>query len=328
MTSFWGFVPPGLLLLFFIRQLGILLSNKLAEQDQLPISLVFCSLSLLCWPFSATQWTKLGNLWGDLKSWSQAKLCFRMALKLQPNWIEAHLGLGTALLIKSELKNNDWQAAEEHLLKAYYLRRGKPWNLSMSHTPLISIESPPTHQALQKAYCLQLEWLKTQVSIPEKLIEQAHPDKALYQEPARFIRQPLQACDTQLVTEQYNQQSGLAWYDNFLEPEALQQLLQFCQRSTFWHHHYKNAYLGAYLDDGFSSPLLYQIAGALKEKFPELLSDLHLIYMWSFKCHQQGKGVALHHDSAIVNVNFWLTPDQANIDPESGGLCVSVQQNV
>ena len=30
----------------------------------------------------------------------------------------------------------------------------------------------------------------------------------------------------------------------------------------------------------------------------------------------------MHADEAAVNLNIWLTPDEANLDPESGGLVV------
>ena len=30
----------------------------------------------------------------------------------------------------------------------------------------------------------------------------------------------------------------------------------------------------------------------------------------------------MHADAAAVNVNFWITPDEANLDPTSGGLIV------
>lgn len=33
-------------------------------------------------------------------------------------------------------------------------------------------------------------------------------------------------------------------------------------------------------------------------------------------------GIAVHADSASVNLNFWVTPDDANLDPDSGGLVV------
>ena len=33
-------------------------------------------------------------------------------------------------------------------------------------------------------------------------------------------------------------------------------------------------------------------------------------------------GIQVHADHATVNLNFWVTPDDANIDPSSGGLVV------
>lgn len=33
-------------------------------------------------------------------------------------------------------------------------------------------------------------------------------------------------------------------------------------------------------------------------------------------------GISVHADSAAVNLNFWITPDEANLDPSSGGLVV------
>lgn len=34
------------------------------------------------------------------------------------------------------------------------------------------------------------------------------------------------------------------------------------------------------------------------------------------------EGISVHADSASVNLNFWVTPDDANLDPTSGGLVV------
>ena len=33
-------------------------------------------------------------------------------------------------------------------------------------------------------------------------------------------------------------------------------------------------------------------------------------------------GITVHADVASVNLNFWVTPDDANLDPSSGGLVV------
>ena len=43
---------------------------------------------------------------------------------------------------------------------------------------------------------------------------------------------------------------------------------------------------------------------------------------WAFKYDSRLKGINVHADFAAVNVNFWITPDEANLDPEHGGLVI------
>ena len=44
--------------------------------------------------------------------------------------------------------------------------------------------------------------------------------------------------------------------------------------------------------------------------------------LWAYKYDSHLVGIDVHADSAAVNVNFWITPDTANLTPESGGLVV------
>ncbi|MGE3728694.1 MAG: hypothetical protein AB7I41_24300, partial [Candidatus Sericytochromatia bacterium] len=84
----------------------------------------------------------------------------------------------------------------------------------------------------------------------------------------------------------------------------------------------EGGYLGSYIDDGFSCPLLYQVARELKDSLPAVLGAWSLLQMWGYNHESQCLGIGLHADSAAVNVNFWLTPEEANRDPEHGGLLV------
>lgn len=34
------------------------------------------------------------------------------------------------------------------------------------------------------------------------------------------------------------------------------------------------------------------------------------------------QGINVHADEAAVNLNFWVTPDDANLDKDSGGLVI------
>tara|TARA_B100001996_G_C18497126_1_gene530007 strand:- start:457 stop:822 length:366 start_codon:yes stop_codon:yes gene_type:complete len=45
--------------------------------------------------------------------------------------------------------------------------------------------------------------------------------------------------------------------------------------------------------------------------------------MWAFKYDSKlGSGINVHADFAKVNLNFWITPEDYNLDENSGGLKV------
>ncbi len=111
--------------------------------------------------------------------------------------------------------------------------------------------------------------------------------------------------------------------DDFLSGEALSSMQEFCLRSTIWKKEYENHYFGALMDKGFVGPLHFQIAQELKEKLPIIFGPHRLEQLWAFKYDSQvGSGVNLHADFAELNLNFWVTPDGANLDESSGGLLV------
>ena len=110
--------------------------------------------------------------------------------------------------------------------------------------------------------------------------------------------------------------------DDFLIPEALIKLRRFCWDSTVWRQNYNEGYLGAMLEHGFACPLLAQIAEELRQVLPTILGEHPLVYLWGFKYDSRFSGVKIHADSAAVNVNFWITPDEANLNPEASGLIV------
>ncbi len=114
----------------------------------------------------------------------------------------------------------------------------------------------------------------------------------------------------------------IAVIDNLLTDEALERLRRFCWDSTIWHKSYKDGYLGALPEQGFACPLLAQIAEELRDTFPTIIGDHRLRMMWGFKYDSRLKGIGIHADQAAVNVNFWITPDEANLNPEGGGLII------
>ena len=111
--------------------------------------------------------------------------------------------------------------------------------------------------------------------------------------------------------------------DGFLSDEALEELYEWCLDATVWFDA-KPGYLGAYFDDGFSPKVLLQVVEELRLALPQIIGDLNLKTAWAYKydSQPQNTGIAVHADPAAVNVNFWVTPDSANLNPDSGGLIV------
>ncbi len=114
----------------------------------------------------------------------------------------------------------------------------------------------------------------------------------------------------------------IAVIDNLLTEEGLEQLRGYCWRSTMWNKSYPNGYLGAMPEHGFACPLVGQIANELRSTYPAIVGDHPLLQWWGFKYDSRLKGINIHADFAAVNVNFWITPDDANLDPEGGGLVI------
>ncbi len=118
----------------------------------------------------------------------------------------------------------------------------------------------------------------------------------------------------------------LAVVDGFLTPDALKALLRFCMDSTIWfdasHAQGGRGYIGADGMDGLACPLLFQIAEDLRRALPQVIGTLPLIKLWAFKYDHGLQGINAHADAARVNVNFWITPDEACLDASAGGMVV------
>lgn len=127
-----------------------------------------------------------------------------------------------------------------------------------------------------------------------------------------------------LAAEYRGNGPGIAVADDFLRPEAVAALRRYLHRSTVWFGYGKaRGYCGSYMEDGFGCGLLVQIASELRERLPEILGPHHLNQMWAYIYDQRMQGITAHADPAAVNLNFWITPDEANLAPGSGGLVVS-----
>mmetsp|Transcript_17085 Transcript_17085/g.25879 ORF Transcript_17085/g.25879 Transcript_17085/m.25879 type:complete len:427 (-) Transcript_17085:194-1474(-) len=121
---------------------------------------------------------------------------------------------------------------------------------------------------------------------------------------------------------------GVVVVDDVLSPLALQRIRQLLLESTVFYQTKMpekfGTYAGAYIDDGLNDKILLQLAFELNQNLPRMMKGHALKYMWAYKYDSSdgGSGINLHADQAAVNVNLWLTPEDANLDKESGGLVV------
>jgi tetratricopeptide (TPR) repeat protein len=262
----------------------------------------------------------LGNAYLHLRRAEEAAAAYRRALSLDPNLDEAHHNLGLALCALDDL-----DAAFASIRRGVALRAGK--NAAGGQ----SLQTPfkTKHDREQLAYLIE-----------EGLVDAAPFGAWQHRSPRRF--QDMFAAIThfdggeRLAGPAVNPANDIAalercWresspqlvvIDDLLTPEALTALRRFCLGSTIWHRVYEGGYLGALPETGFACPLLVQIATELRERYPAILKRHALNHWWAFKYDSQLKGINLHADFAAVNINFWLTPDEANLDPKSGGLVV------
>ena len=123
--------------------------------------------------------------------------------------------------------------------------------------------------------------------------------------------------------EYFNSEKQIIYIDDFLSEEALIELREFCLISKVWNSEYSNKYFGAFSNRGFISPIHLQIAIELKKKLPKLFGPHEIETFWGFKYDSTlGKGINIHADFAVHNLNFWITPDEFNNNKNTGGLKV------
>jgi hypothetical protein len=151
-------------------------------------------------------------------------------------------------------------------------------------------------------------------------------NRIVYRTPAPRVANALSAAwRPESAEEEYLRSPlGLVVIDNFLSEQALASLRRFCLESTVWFtNRYAHGRLGAFFRDGFNCPLLVQIAFELRQAFPKVIGKrIPCLQMWGFKYDHIQPETSAHADFAAVNVNFWLTPDDANLNSETGGMVI------
>jgi Flp pilus assembly protein TadD len=284
----------------------------------------------------------LGSVLMDQGNLDHAVTCFARALKIKPDYVKAMYHLAFALM---------WQKRFEEAFR--YLRRSA--DLKQNHNRPVTQSSVSRsrlkHDAEQIRYLFDRGRIGLEYSTYFDALVRLHRRAA--ENPETTPRMSVDRDEIQAIASSFNRivhygdspetateavnpaldvaaiearyhatRPEVMYLDGLLTQEALTSLRRFCLESTIWKRDYENGYLGAFLGDGFSCPLLLQIAEELRLKFPGIFQHHLLTQAWAFKYDSERTGLNIHADAAAVNVNFWVTPDEANRDSDHGGLVV------
>ena len=145
----------------------------------------------------------------------------------------------------------------------------------------------------------------------------------IYYQPPDIIEKKIINDNKKIVEENSKKKFKYIVIDDFLNKEVLNKLYAYCLTNSIWNEFdYKNGYIGSFIENGFNAPLILQISEEIRLQYPEILKKLPLTKAWAFKCNNQMKGIKIHADYATININFWITPDKANLNKNTGGLLI------
>jgi len=323
----------------------------LKDKGDLEAAIDSCKEAIKIKPHYAEAYINMGNALQDKGDLEAAIDSYKQALKINPNHAEVHGNLGLALI---ELGNHE--NALLNLKKSRELIRGKnplnPFHKSFLTISKAKIEHDidqfkylagsgydvKKFKALVKLYkdiSLELDWSGEEIqrlsNEHQKLL------KETYNRTINLIEAPELATGTlsdtfekdKITRDYFKHDHGLTYIDNFLTPSALNSIRKFLLGSTIWFDIKIGGYLGAYIKEGLACPLMLQIADDLRVNLPEIFKNHQLKQLWAYKYDSRAfkddnglTGIKAHADQAAVNVNFWITPAIANLNPESGGLIV------
>lgn len=318
------------------------LGAALKEQGKLDEAVAAYQRALSFKPNHVEAHSNLGMALMEQGKLDEAVGAFDRALSLKPDYQHAHYNLAFALIrqqrfdralrclrTSAELKHNHGRPVPDQFIYRSRLKHDAEQIQYLLDRRLLSL-----HYA---AYLTALKQLRRRageqsdgshrLALTAQELEAIAPsfNRIIYYADSPALPQGAlnPALDVPEIEARYNATRPEVMYvDDLLNQDALRSLRAFCLESTIWKRDYDNGYIGAFFGDGLSCPLLLQIAEELRLRFPRIFKDYLLTQAWAFKYDSELKGLNIHADAAAVNVNFWITPDEANLDPSRGGLVV------
>ena len=326
-----------------LNNLGVL-----AAETQRPREAIgYFDRAIAAEPGYASAYFNKANAMGALGHKVGALENFRQTVALEPGHYEAHLALG--YLWHAEARRD---RALDHFARTFELRRGEDRSgiadYSLTHATAAKLRHDSEqfrHIAENHREGSRFELLaRTYESVASRLGDGSDEYEIVplsddqftelgesYNTPYHVIDAPEllsgaldPALEFAALSQRYEDSDpGIVWFDDFLTPRALGLLQKFLLESTIWYDFsHIGGCLAAYLEDGLACPLILQIAEELRAGFPDILKDQPLAQIWAFKAIEKGRGIDVHADDGAVSLNFWVTADSANTNPDRGGLII------
>jgi tetratricopeptide (TPR) repeat protein len=287
----------------------------------------------------------LGNILKGLGEYKKAKECYEKAIEINPNHVAAHNNLST--LYTRNLDELEKSINLSYKALKIFHNNSKFINQSIRLFKL-------KHDVQQAQYLIsknyKIEGVNEFKKIGSEILEHKENkedknnsnqvillnkneiDSLLPFYKSEYVYKPKTISSSCInanknwldVEDEYlNSANQIMYIDDFLSDEALIELYEFCLVSKVWNTEYQHKYLGAFSNNGFISPIHLQIALDLQQKLPKIFGPYKLEKFWGFKYDSiLGKGINIHADFAIHNLNFWITPDEFNNNKNTGGLKV------
>jgi hypothetical protein len=255
-------------------------------------------------PDHAPAHSNLGNVLFQQGQLEEAEGCYRRALALRPDMPDALKNLGLVIVDRGRFEeSHGW--FKRHAELVYGKGEGAP---TRPGGQVLPHKLKHDHE--------QREFVAAADGGPAPAFHLEGGERV----PGRAVNPD--SSGGEIAAKWQNNWPQVAVIDNLLTPEALEKLRRFCWRSTIWQMAHPNGYVGAMPEHGFVCPLLAQINEELRSNFPAILGEHPLLRWWGFKYDSRLSGINVHADFAAVNVNFWITPDDANLEPGTGGLVI------
>lgn len=310
--------------------------SDLEDQDK---ALVFFNLALKHNPRHILALNGKGNALRELCRLDQAIDCFQAAIQIEPTSFISQSNLAGAIIASSKSDEEKIRQGQNSL--KVYLDSQR--NLSERSFPIFALK----HHLEQAQYLyrnqIDVPGLERFIDVGQELMQRfpleegsifvGHEIYSIMREylgsyveyeipnSIRYGLNPKN--EWKKIEQQYFDSDEAIYIDNFLSEEALEALYKYCLISKVWTREYPKCYLGAFGYQGFISKLHLKIANEIRELMPNIFKEYRLSHLWAFKYDAKlGSGINVHADPARVNINFWLTPDEFNLEEGRGGLIV------